>query len=181
MQNMAKCAHRLATTRNLLFGISFCSARRRAIIPFLCAAALTLTAVPGLARVGVVVGIAPPAPVVEAVPAPPSPGYMSGSLVTEAGTASSISGCPVHTSPPPTFTRYGSPEPGSGMAPVWVWVTGGTGDGEAGGACLRRKQSRLLPESPSAGNRPRAAGKSAQGPQKLWEVSHRGMRYRISD
>ena len=37
--------------------------RRRAIIPFLCAAALTLVAVPGLARVGVVVGIAPPAPV----------------------------------------------------------------------------------------------------------------------
>jgi hypothetical protein len=50
--------------------------RRRAIIPFLCAAALTLAAVPGLGRVGVVVGIAPPAPVVEAVPAPPSPGYV---------------------------------------------------------------------------------------------------------
>jgi hypothetical protein len=46
--------------------------RRRAIIPFLCAAALTLAAVPGLARVGVVVGIAP----VEPVPAPPGPGYV---------------------------------------------------------------------------------------------------------
>jgi hypothetical protein len=49
---------------------------RRAILPALCAAALMLAAVPGLARVGVVVGIAPPAPVVEAAPAPPSPGYV---------------------------------------------------------------------------------------------------------
>jgi len=48
----------------------------RAILPFLCAAALTLAAVPGLARVGVVVGIAPPAPVVEVTPAPPAPGYV---------------------------------------------------------------------------------------------------------
>ena len=30
MQNMAKCAHRLSTTRNLLFGISFCSASQSA-------------------------------------------------------------------------------------------------------------------------------------------------------
>jgi hypothetical protein len=35
--------------------------RRRVIFPFLCAAALTLAAAPGVARVGVVVGIAPPA------------------------------------------------------------------------------------------------------------------------
>jgi WXXGXW repeat (2 copies) len=50
--------------------------RPRAILPLLCATALTLIAVPGLARVGVVVGIAPPAPVVEPVPAPPAPGYV---------------------------------------------------------------------------------------------------------
>jgi hypothetical protein len=107
--------------------------RRRAIIPFLCAAALTLAAVPGLARVGVVVGVAPPAPVVEAVPALPSPG-MSGSRITGAGTASSMSGCQVHTLRPPTFTQYGVPEPGSGVAPAGCGslATGGTGGGEAG-------------------------------------------------
>jgi YXWGXW repeat-containing protein len=48
----------------------------RAILPFLCAAALTLAVGPGLARVGVVVGIAPPAPAIEVVPAPPAPGYV---------------------------------------------------------------------------------------------------------
>ena len=48
---------------------------RRGILPFLCAAVLTLAAVPGFARVGVVVGFAPPAPVVEVVPAPPAPGW----------------------------------------------------------------------------------------------------------
>ena len=48
----------------------------RAILPLFCAAALTLAAVPSSARVGVVVGFAPPAPVVEAVPAPPAPGYV---------------------------------------------------------------------------------------------------------
>jgi hypothetical protein len=44
------------------------------------------------------------------------------------------SGCPVHTSPPPTFTPYGSPEPGSGMAPAGCGslAIGGTGGGEAG-------------------------------------------------
>jgi hypothetical protein len=75
---------------------------QRATLPLLCAAALTLAAVPGLARVGVVVGIAPPAPVVEAVPAPPG--------------------------------RYGSPEPGSGMAPAECGslAIGGTGGGEVG-------------------------------------------------
>lgn len=30
MQNIVKCAHRLSTTRNLLFGISFCSASQSA-------------------------------------------------------------------------------------------------------------------------------------------------------
>src|ERR1700732_3205919 len=49
---------------------------RRVILPFLCAAALTLAALPALARVGVVVGLAPPVPGVEAVPAPPAPGYV---------------------------------------------------------------------------------------------------------
>ena len=48
----------------------------RAILPLLCAAALTLAPVPGFARVGVVVGLAPPAPVVEVAPAPPAPGYV---------------------------------------------------------------------------------------------------------
>src|ERR1700692_4878049 len=49
---------------------------RRGILPFFCAAVLTLAADPGFARVGVVVGFAPPAPVVEVVPAPPAPGYV---------------------------------------------------------------------------------------------------------
>src|SRR5437763_12598224 len=49
---------------------------RRSILPILCAAALTLVAGPGVARVGVVVGFAPPAPVVEVVPPPPAPGYV---------------------------------------------------------------------------------------------------------
>jgi hypothetical protein len=112
--------------------------RRRAIIPFLCAAALTLASVPGLARVGVVVGIAPPAPVVEAVPAPPAPGT-SGSRVTGAGTAYSMSGCPVHTWWRPTFTRYGFPKPGSGMAPAGCGsvATGGTAGDEVGRATPR--------------------------------------------
>src|ERR1700730_9138231 len=46
---------------------------RRGILPFLCAAVQTLTAVPGIARVGVVVGFAPPAPVVAVVAAPLEP------------------------------------------------------------------------------------------------------------
>jgi hypothetical protein len=49
---------------------------RRVIFPVLCAAALMLAAAPGVARVGVVVGIAPPAPVVEPTPAPLGPGYV---------------------------------------------------------------------------------------------------------
>jgi hypothetical protein len=49
---------------------------RRSILPILCAAALTLAAAPGVARVGVVVGFAPPAPVVEVAPPPPAPGYV---------------------------------------------------------------------------------------------------------
>jgi WXXGXW repeat (2 copies) len=43
----------------------------------LCVAAtLTLAAAPSLARVGGVVGLAPPAPVVEVAPPPPAPGYV---------------------------------------------------------------------------------------------------------
>src|SRR5467141_405718 len=55
----------------------------RAILPLLCAAALTLAALPGFARVGVVVGLAPPAPVVEAVPAPTAPGYVLAARLLE--------------------------------------------------------------------------------------------------
>lgn len=40
------------------------------------AAALMLPAAPALARMAVVVGIAPPAPVVEPVPGPSAPGYV---------------------------------------------------------------------------------------------------------
>lgn len=50
--------------------------RRRLIIPLLCAAGLVFTTAPGIAQVGVVVGVAPPAPVVEPVPAAPAPGYV---------------------------------------------------------------------------------------------------------
>ena len=46
---------------------------RALFILFLFAAALTLAPIPGIARVGVVVGIAPPAAVVETVPPPPPP------------------------------------------------------------------------------------------------------------
>jgi WXXGXW repeat (2 copies) len=50
---------------------------RRSVLPVLCAAALVLApAHPSVARVGVVVGFAPPAPVVEVVPPPPAPGYV---------------------------------------------------------------------------------------------------------
>ena len=52
------------------------SMRRQFIFPILCGLALTLAAAPGIARVGVVVGFAPPAPVVEVVPPPPAPGYV---------------------------------------------------------------------------------------------------------
>jgi WXXGXW repeat (2 copies) len=47
----------------------------RAILPFIFifAAVLTLAPTSGLARVGFVVGIAPPAPVIETPPPPPPP------------------------------------------------------------------------------------------------------------
>jgi hypothetical protein len=50
--------------------------RRQFIFPILCGLTLTLAAAPGVARVGVVVGFAPPAPVVEVVPPPSAPGYV---------------------------------------------------------------------------------------------------------
>lgn len=65
--------------------------RRRLIISILCAAGLAVATVPGVARVGVVVGVAPPTPAVEPVPAPPAPGYV-GSRVTGPGTACSMFG-----------------------------------------------------------------------------------------
>src|ERR1700676_538009 len=49
---------------------------RRAILPLLCAVALALVPTAGIARVGAVVGMAPSAPVVEAVPVAPAPGYV---------------------------------------------------------------------------------------------------------
>ena len=49
---------------------------RGSIFAVLCVAALALAASPSLARVGVVVGFAPPAPVIEVVPPPPAPGYV---------------------------------------------------------------------------------------------------------
>src|ERR1700736_5245715 len=50
--------------------------RRRAIVSLLCAAVLTLAAVGVSARVGVVVNVPPPAPIVETVPPPLGPGYV---------------------------------------------------------------------------------------------------------
>jgi hypothetical protein len=49
---------------------------RRSFLSVLCAAALTLAAASSIARVGVVVGFAPPAPIAEVVPPPPAPGYI---------------------------------------------------------------------------------------------------------
>ena len=107
----------------------------RAILPLVCAAALTLAPVPGFARVGVVVGLAPPAPVVEVAPAPPAPGYV-WQPGTGAGTASSMSGCQAYMSSLLMLTRYGCPEAGSGTAAVGCGdlATGGTGGGEIGRA-----------------------------------------------
>jgi hypothetical protein len=122
---------------------------RRVILPVLCAAALILAAAPGVARVGVVVGVAPPAHGVEPVPAP-GPGYVwqpgcwSWNGVQYVWVPGAYVAAPyVHAVwVPGAWIRHG---------PGWVWVAGGTGGGEAGGACLRRKQSRLLPESPICG------------------------------
>jgi hypothetical protein len=87
---------------------------RRAIFPLLCGAALTVATLPGVARVGVFVGVFPPAPVVEVVPAPPAP----GSRAIGAGTACSMSGYRASMPWPLFHTRYGCPEGGSDTAPA---------------------------------------------------------------
>jgi hypothetical protein len=94
-----------------------------------------LAAAPGLARVGVVVGVATPTPVVEPVPAPPGPGYVWQPGYWSWNGVQYVWVPGAYVAPrPPTFTRYGSPEPGSGMAPTGCGSvgTGGTGGGEAG-------------------------------------------------
>ena len=105
---------------------------RRGILPFFCAAVLTLAAVPGFGRVGVVVGFAPPAPVVEVVPAPPAPGYVWQPGYWS-GTASSMSGYQAHMSWPLMLARYGCPDAGSGTAVVGCGPLA-TGGGEVGRA-----------------------------------------------
>src|SRR5438270_12525507 len=56
---------------------------------------------------------------------------MSGSRVTGAGTAFSMSGCQARTSWPPLSMRCGCPEPGSGTAPAGSGELA-TGGGETG-------------------------------------------------
>jgi len=90
---------------------------RRSFLSVLCAAALTLAAASSIARVGVVVGFAPPAPIAEVVPPPPAPGYIwqpgywswNGVQYVWVPGAYFVA---------PTETRRGSQEPGSGMAPA---------------------------------------------------------------
>ena len=84
----------------------------RATRPVLCAAALSLAAVPGLSRVGVVVGIAP------------ARSWKGVQYVWALGAYVAA----------PYVHAVGSPEPGSGMAPAGCGLvgTGGTGGDEAG-------------------------------------------------
>ena len=104
---------------------------RRATLLLLCAAVLVLAAAPGVARVGVRSSIAPPAPVVEPVPAPPDPsylwqpGYWSWSGVQYVCVPGTYVVPPyVHAVwVPGAWIRHG---------PGWVWVAGGTGGSEAG-------------------------------------------------
>ena len=116
----------------------------RAILPLLCAAALTLAAVPGFPRVGVVVGLAPPAPVVEAVPAPPAPGYVwqPGYWSWNGFQYVWVPGVYVV---PPYAHRYGCPEAGSGTVAVGcgALATGGTGGGEIRRGTPRPPQAHL--------------------------------------
>lgn len=96
---------------------------RQTILVFLCTALLNLAAVPGFARAGVVVGFAPPAPVVEVVPAPPAPGYVwqPGYWSWNGVQYVWVPGAYVVA---PTLAPCGSQEPGSGMAPAGMWVAG---------------------------------------------------------
>jgi hypothetical protein len=49
--------------------------KRREILPLLLCAGMALLVVPAFARVGVVVNVPPPAPIVETPAPPPAPGY----------------------------------------------------------------------------------------------------------
>jgi hypothetical protein len=108
---------------------------RRLILPVLCAAALTLAAAPGVARVGVVVGFAPPAPVVEVAPPPPAPGYVwqPGYWSWNGVQYVWVPGGYVVA---PYVHAAWSPEPGSGIAPA------GSGSLAAGGGEARRATPR---------------------------------------
>jgi hypothetical protein len=85
----------------------------RSIFLLVFAALLILAPVAGSARIGVVVGLAPPVPVVEPVPPPPAPGY-----VWQPGYWSwngvQYVWVPGAMSLPLLFTRRGCPEDGSG-------------------------------------------------------------------
>jgi hypothetical protein len=88
---------------------------RRATLLLLCAAVLMLAGAPGLARVGVVVGIAPPAP-----PGPGydwQPGYWSWNGVQYVWVPGAYVVAPyVHAVwVPGAWIRHG---------PGWVWVAG---------------------------------------------------------
>jgi YXWGXW repeat-containing protein len=90
---------------------------RRAVLLLLCVALLTLAAVPSFARAGVVVGFAPPAPVVEVVPTPPAPGYVwqPGYWSWNGVEYVWVPGAYVVA---PYVHAVWVPEPGSGMAPA---------------------------------------------------------------
>jgi hypothetical protein len=96
---------------------------RRATLPVPCAAALTLAAVPGLSRVGVVVGVAPPAPVVETVPAPPGPGYVWRPGYWSWDGVQYVWGPGTYVVAPYVHTVW---VPGAWIrhGPGWVWVAG---------------------------------------------------------
>ena len=97
---------------------------RRSILPVRDAAALTLAAAPGVARVGVVVGFAPPAPVVEVAPPPPAP----GETVWQPGYWS-WERCPVclgarRIRRGPLCSRGMVPGAWVRHRPGWVWIAG---------------------------------------------------------
>jgi hypothetical protein len=73
------------------------SVRRILPILFLFTAALTLAPSSSIAKVGLVVGIAPPAPVVETIPPPPAPPGNVWQGATGLGMAPNTSGCPGYT------------------------------------------------------------------------------------
>jgi hypothetical protein len=104
---------------------------RRATLPVLCAAALTLAAVPGLARVGVIVGIAPARSCgrASARPAWPRLRLAAGLLELERRPVRLGARCIRHG---PLHSRGMGPRSlGQGMAPARCG-SAGTGGGEAG-------------------------------------------------